>query len=104
MNVSDAFQVFLEQTPDHAKAWMQAVKGLDEASALDDLTAEIAYIAVLSALRLTSGIPFHVSMARKHGATREQVASAVLLGLPAAGNAVTQALPVALAAYDESDA
>ena len=104
MNVSDAFQVFLTQTPDHARVWMEAVKGLDEASALDDLMAEIAYVAVLSALRMTSGIPFHVSAAKALGATREQIASAVLLGLPAAGNAVTQSLPVALDAYDAAEA
>ncbi|MGV8083592.1 MAG: carboxymuconolactone decarboxylase family protein [Coriobacteriia bacterium] len=100
MNVSDAFQVFLTQTPAHSKVWMEAVKGLAEASALDELTEEIAYIAVLSALRMTSGIPFHVSAAKALGATREQIASAVLLGLPAAGNAVTQSLPIALDAYD----
>jgi alkylhydroperoxidase/carboxymuconolactone decarboxylase family protein YurZ len=100
VNVSDAFQVFLTQTPEHAKAWMEAVKALEEASALDDLTGEIAYIAVLSALRMTSGIPFHVAAAKSLGATREQIASAVLVGLPATGNAVTQSLPVALDAFD----
>jgi alkylhydroperoxidase/carboxymuconolactone decarboxylase family protein YurZ len=104
MNVSDAFQVFLTQTPDHAKVWMEAVKGLDEASALDDLTSELAYVAVLSALRMTSGIPFHVASAKALGATREQVASAVLLGLPAVGNAVTQSLPAALDAWDAAPA
>ena len=73
MNVSDAFQVFLTQTPEHAKAWMEAVKGLDEASALDERTGEIAYIAVLSALRMTSGIPFHVAVAKKLGVTRQHL-------------------------------
>lgn len=34
------------------------------------------------------------------GATREEVISAILLGLPAAGNAVTACLPAALSAYD----
>ena len=103
MNVSDAFQVFLTQTPAHAQAWMGAVRRLDEASALDARTGELAYIAVLSALRLTSGIPFHVASAKKLGASREEVASAVLVGLPAVGNAVTQSLPVALDAYDEAE-
>lgn len=100
MNVSDAFEVFITQTPGHAAAWMGAVRGLDEASALDDRTAELGYIAVLSALRLTSGIPFHVASAKRLGASRDEIASAVLLGLPAVGNAVTQSLPVALDAYD----
>jgi alkylhydroperoxidase/carboxymuconolactone decarboxylase family protein YurZ len=55
---------------------------------------------VLSALRLQGGIPFHVTLAKQAGASREEVVSAVLIGLPAAGNGVTEALPAALAAYD----
>jgi alkylhydroperoxidase/carboxymuconolactone decarboxylase family protein YurZ len=102
MNVSAAYQVFLEQTPEHARAWMEAVKGLDRASALDKKTEELAYIAVLAALRLTSGVPFHVASAREAGASRDEIASAVLLGLPAAGNGVTQSLPIALDAFDHA--
>jgi alkylhydroperoxidase/carboxymuconolactone decarboxylase family protein YurZ len=36
------------------------------------------------------------------GATRGEVISAILVGLPAAGNAVTQMLPAVLRAYDDS--
>lgn len=48
--VSAAFQAFLEHAPGHAKAWMGAVQGLDAATALDQKTAHLAYLAVLSAL------------------------------------------------------
>ena len=98
--VSDAFTTFLHQAPAHAGAWMGAVQGLGAASALDEKTAALAYLAVLAATRLTSGVPFHARHARELGATRDEVISAVLVGLPAAGNAVTQALPAALAAFD----
>ena len=100
MKVSDAFQAFLREAPGHAGAWMGAVRGLDEASALDKKTEELAYLAVLASQRLLSGIPFHVGMARAAGASREEVISAILIGLPAVGNTVIEALPVALAAYD----
>ena len=100
MSVSTAFQTFLSEAPGHAQAWMGAVQGLDQASALDTKTEELAYLAVLSALRLTSGIPFHVESAKKHGATRAEILGAVLVGLPAAGMAVLQSLPVALDAFD----
>jgi alkylhydroperoxidase/carboxymuconolactone decarboxylase family protein YurZ len=76
------------------------VQGLANASALDKKTSALAYLAVLAALRLESGVPFHVQSARQAGATREEVISAILVGLPAAGHAVTQVLPAALAAYD----
>lgn len=100
MGISAAFEAFFKEAPQHAQAWMQAVQALDGASALDKKTEELAYVAVLAALRLNGGIPFHVESAKAHGATREEVISAVLLGLPAAGNGVVQSLPVALEAFD----
>ena len=98
--ISNAFQLFMSEAPDHAKAWGTAVQGLGAASALDKKTSALAYLAVISALRLESGIPFHVNSAKAAGATREEVISAVLVGLPAAGHVVTQALPIAIAAYN----
>lgn len=99
--VSNAFQTFLTEAPEHSKAWMESVMKLAEASALDKKTDELAYLAVLAALRMEGGILFHVQMAKQAGATREEVISAILIGLPAAGQAVTQVLPAAIAAYDE---
>ena len=98
--VSSAFEVFGSQAGAHAAAWMAATAALDEASALDPKTRDLAYLAVLAALRLESGIPFHARQARQHGATRNEVISAVLLGLQPAGHGVTACLPGALAAYD----
>lgn len=100
--VSNAFKCFLKEAPQQAQVWMSTVKKLDEASALDAKTEENAYVAVLSALGLTGGIPFHVSHAKELGATREEIISAVLIGLPAVGNQVVGALPIALEAYDEN--
>jgi alkylhydroperoxidase/carboxymuconolactone decarboxylase family protein YurZ len=98
--ISNAFQLFMSEAPAHAQAWGTAVQGLGAASALDKKTSALAYLAVLAALDMTSGIPFHVQTAKDAGASREEVISAILLGLPAAGHRVTQALPAALTAYD----
>ena len=98
--ISKAFQVFASEAPQHARAWGTMVQSLTSASALDRKTTALAYLAVLAALRLESGVPFHVQAARQAGASREEVVSAILVGLPAAGHAVTQALPAAIAAYD----
>ena len=100
--ISNAFQTFMKEAPQHAQAWGTMTQGLGSASALDKKTSALAYLAVLAALRLESGIPFHVQAAKAAGATREEVISAILIGLPAAGHVVTQALPAALAAYDGS--
>ncbi|MDS1028887.1 carboxymuconolactone decarboxylase family protein [Bacillota bacterium LX-D] len=100
-NVSNSFQVFLKEAPEHSKAWMEAVQKLDAVCSLDEKMGEIAYIAVLAAVGLESGIPFHVKRAKELGATREDIKSAILLGLPAVGNKVVKALPIALNAFDE---
>lgn len=98
--ISNAFQTFMREAPQHAQAWGAMVQGLANASALDKKTAALAYLAVLAALRLESGIPFHVQAARQSGASREEVISAILVGLPAAGHSVTQVLPTAIAACE----
>ena len=98
--ISNAFQTFFEEAPAQAQAWGAMVQALGKASALDAKTAALAYLSVLAALQRQSGIPFHVQAAKQAGITRDEVISAVLIGLPAAGHVVTQALPVALAAYD----
>ncbi|MBC1543170.1 carboxymuconolactone decarboxylase family protein [Listeria cossartiae] len=101
MKVSKSFEVFAKEAPEVQAAWMETVHKLDTASKLDKKTEELAYIAVLAATRLESGIPFHVKMAKSSGATRDEIISAILVGLPAVGNTVISALPVAIDAFDE---
>ena len=101
--ISTAFKTFLEKAPKHAQAWMEMVQKTASSSALDDKTQSLSYLSVLAAMRLTSGIQFHVSQAKKAGASQEEVISAILVGLPAAGHVVTQALPVAIEAYNAGD-
>lgn len=49
--ISNAFQTFMREAPQHAQAWGAMVQGLANASALDKKTAALAYLAVLAALR-----------------------------------------------------
>jgi alkylhydroperoxidase/carboxymuconolactone decarboxylase family protein YurZ len=99
-HVSPAFQTFMTEAHAHAQAWAAMCQGLERATALDPKTGELAYLAVLAALRLESGIPFHVEAAKRAGASRAEVISAILVGLPAAGHAVVQVLPAAVTAYE----
>lgn len=100
--ISPAFQAFLKETPNHAKVWGEAVQALSAASALDAKTQNLANIAVLAALGRASGVPFHAKAAQAAGASREEILSAILVGLPAAGHVVTQSLPAAVAALADS--
>lgn len=101
MSVSNAFMTFVKEAPEQHKAWGELVHQLDAACRLDKKTEALAYLAVLASARLENGIPFHVKQAKELGATREEIISSILVGLPAVGNIVIQALPVALSAYDE---
>ena len=98
--ISSAFMAFQTEAPEHAAAWGEMVQKMGAASALDAKTGALAYLAVLAALNRVSGIPFHVKGAKAAGASREEVISAVLTGLPAVGHIVTQSLPAAIEAYD----
>lgn len=102
MKISKSFEVFQKEAPQVSEAWQQFVINHGKASALDEKTQALAYLSVISVVRLDSGIPFHVKMAKIHGVTREEIISAVLVGLPAVGNTVTLALPTAIKVYDEN--
>lgn len=100
MTISPAFQSFAKEAPVLYAAWLQAVAALGNASALDAKTQSLVYIGILAATRLESGLAFHVREAKAHGASRDEIISAVLAGLPAVGNCVVQALPAALQSFD----
>lgn len=100
MTVSPAFALFGEAAPGFQQPWMAMVGQLAANSALDAKTEELAYLAVLAATGLESGLPFHVSAAVRAGATRDEVISAVLVGLPAVGQRVVSALPATVATLD----
>ena len=98
--ISGAFQTFLTEAPAQAGAWGEMVRALGHANAMDAKTTALAYLAVLAALGRSTGIPFHTRAAQEAGATRAEVISAILIGLPAAGHVVTGTLPGALKTYD----
>jgi len=70
------------------------------ATAVAECVQAVAYVAVLAAVGLHSGLPFHAGLARAAGATRDEVASAVLVGLQPAGHVVIAGLAEALRGYD----
>jgi alkylhydroperoxidase/carboxymuconolactone decarboxylase family protein YurZ len=100
--VSPGFAAFANGFPDTAQAQMALVHALRAESALDTKTKHLTYLAVLAASRLTGGIEFHVKAALQAGASRDEVLSACLAGLPAVGLQVMDALAAALSALGNS--
>ncbi len=99
--VSDAFKIFNSEASEHAGCWKELIQGLSKVSTLDKRTYNLAYLSVLAVLGRKNGIPFHVKIAKSAGATREEIISALLVGLPAAGHIVTEVLPKAVETFDE---
>jgi len=101
MSISNSFMTFAKEAPEQQQAWGELIEKLDNSCKLDKKTEALAYLAVLASARLEGGIPFHVKQAKALGASREEIISSILVGLPAVGNVVVQALPIALSAFDE---
>ena len=95
--MAQGFELFMEEAPEVAKAYGGMVMQLAQTSAL-----ELAYLAVLAATGREGGLGFHAKSAKDAGATRDEVASAVLVGLPAVGMAAVESLAPVLEAYDQA--
>lgn len=98
-NVSNGFQLFLEESNGVGKSWMDSIMNTSKVSALDAKTQELAYIAVLAALQEEGGLPFHVKHAKELGATLEEVKSAVLVGMPLIGIRAVGTFAAAINSY-----
>ena len=87
--------------PEIYEVWMELYRQLKPHCALDDKTKELCYLSAMAAAGLPGGIPFHIKSAKEAGATRAEVTSALLSGLPAVGNGVLEVMPTALEAMDD---
>ena len=96
-NEFTGFNCFMEESSEVGKAYIDMILQQEKASALDNKTRELAYIAVLAAM---GGLLYHVQSAKKLGASRDEVKSAILVGLPAVGLTIIDPLEAALKVFD----
>lgn len=92
-NVTNGFELFMKKTSGVGPAFANAVMKLSEESALDKKTHDLAYISVLVTTKMYGALPFHIEQARQHGASTEEIKSAILLPMPIIGLQVSDALP-----------
>jgi alkylhydroperoxidase/carboxymuconolactone decarboxylase family protein YurZ len=97
----------VRQTPRSAVAEWDDARRRDDAeefratSCLDPKTRALAYLAVVAAMRMEAGLPTHVARAKLAGASREEVVSAIMVGVSVAGVSILRMIPAAIGAYDE---
>jgi len=103
MQEENPFDVFHREAPEVAKGFDGLIHSLVQTKGLDAKTKQLVYIGIKAALGETEAIKYHVPMAKKLGATRDEVKDTILITLTVCGlKGVVSCLPLALKLYDES--
>ena len=95
--------IFQKEAPEVSAAFDGLILSLVRMKGLDPKTKQLIYIGIKSAQGDATAVYYHVPMAKKLGATREEIRDTILLTLSTSGlKGVVSCLPVALKVYDES--
>jgi AhpD family alkylhydroperoxidase len=95
------YQIFQEECPDLADSFNKLVEAQRSLEGLDAKTKQLVNIAIQTAHSNAMGVKLHAQMARKTGATREEIKGAVVLNLHLSGlSNVLKCLPAALDGYE----
>ncbi len=100
MNPLDIFQ---KEAPEVAEAFNGLIEALKSSAGLDPKTKQLVYIGIKSSMGDATAIYYHVQMAKKLGATREEIKDTILITLSVCGlKGVASCLPAALESYDKA--
>lgn len=103
MKTENPLQLFKEESPEIQKAYDGLVQSLIGAPGLDNKTKQLIYIAMKMVTDDERAFAMHVPMAKKMGATREEIKTTILLGLTVIGlKAASRYLPIGLEIYDSN--
>lgn len=95
-------EVFQNEAPEAAAAFGGLINALSEGEGLDAKTRQLIYIGMKAMQGDAAAVVAHTPMAKKAGATREELKGAVLMTLTVSGiKGVVSCLPGALEAYDQ---
>ena len=100
-SITNPLEIFQKEAPDVANAFNAMIETLKATKGLDDKTKQLVYIGIKAALGDTTAVYYHVPMAKKAGASRDEVRDTILITLPVCGlKGVADSLPLALEVYD----
>ena len=98
------FEMFQKECPELAARFRDLVTAQREAKGLDPKTRQLVAIAINTANRNVMGVKMHAPMAKKAGATRDDVIAAVMMNLHLSGlGAVLECLPAAVEGFDGAE-
>lgn len=100
-NLSPAVKELHKAAPEVMKAFREMGAAAHSAGALDAKTKELLAVAIAVAIRCDPCITYHVEGARKHGATREEIAETMGLAVYMGAGPSAMYAAQALEAYDQ---
>ena len=96
------YQIFQEESSEVAAAFNSLIATLAKSSALDAKTKNLIYIGMKIVANDEGAALAHVQIAKKLGATREEIRETILLTLTVVGlKGINTALAKALESYDK---
>lgn len=98
------FQIFQDEFPELAGRFNELVDAQSSLKGMDPKTKQLVNIAIQTANRNPLGVKMHSCMAKKQGASRDEILGAVVLNLHLSGlSAVLDCLPSALEGLKSND-
>ena len=95
------YELFQKECPDVAARFNDLVEAQKALRGLDSKTKQLINIAIKTANRNARGVQMHAMMAKKEGATREEIVGAVVLNLHHSGlSSVIDCLPAAINGFE----
>ncbi len=98
------FDIFMNEFPELAESFNELVEVQKSLKGIDNKTKQLINLAIQTANRNPVGVELHAIMAKKEGASREEVLGAVVLNLHHSGLAsVMECLPAAVNGFETKD-
>jgi AhpD family alkylhydroperoxidase len=100
--MKNPLDTFRQQAPGVAFAFDNLVQAIVASEGLDDKTKQLIYIALKAVEGDAMALSFHVPMAKQLGATRAEVAGAIVLTLTVCGlKGVASCMAGAMKVFDQ---
>lgn len=100
-NKRNLMELFQEEAPEVAQAFGGLIQSVSNMKALEPKTKQLIYIAIKASQGETTAVTAHVPMAKKAGATREELKEAIVMTTTVCGiKGVASCLEATLEVYD----
>ncbi len=95
------YEIFQSECPELAAKFNELIQVQRDMKGLDQKTKQLINIAIQTSHKNTTGVKMHSMMAKKVGATREEIVGAVTMNLHLSGlSTVLECLPSAIEGYE----